>query len=291
MSKLAPFNSAGRVLKRPCKPMPGFPHTIAWNIEDFLNLVSMYGYDAIPEHIDRTDLDALCLYFSGVLPHECMHGYKFNGMLGQGAGGEVHIVCKKDDCAYAAKYVILTDRYGENQYLNEVNIMNKLYTLGIGLQCEEHWICNLPMYNMLRQRFDVHRVAIMVMPLAEYSGSELLERYDFEQVKPLFVNILTTLVSNGIMHRDLKLENMVVYHDALKLIDFGLSWELGTEDLHKGQANWTYETIPAGWDPLFDTRCLIASIKRYYPELQSELDNFMSEMTALLVTTKTVDRS
>jgi hypothetical protein len=278
--KLAPFNTMHSVLKRPCKHQQGYPETIAWNVEEFAKLVSMYGYDAIPEHIDRSDLDALCLHFAGVLPNECMRGYEFKagGKIGQGAGGEVHIVCRKDDCNYAAKYVILN---GEDIYLNEVNIMNKLSQIGIGIPCIENFTCNLPMYNIISQQFEIRRVGIIVMPLAEGSGLELIEQYDFEQLKPIFVGILATLVESGIMHRDLKLENMVVYQGEIKLIDYGLSWEFGTEDLHKGQSNWTFDKIPEGWDPLYDTHCLIQSLKRRSVP-QEQLDSFAKEMKLLV---------
>jgi serine/threonine protein kinase len=144
-----------------------------------------------------------------------MKNYKKLSLLGHGSFGRVYLVSKADK-KYAMKQMVTNCESVINKIVNEVNILK---------HCQHDTIPKLYHHDVKDNTYSI---------IIDYGGQDM---YDYlsqqyyhclsEQQTKLFVNkILRGVIylhANGIIHRDLKLENILILNNNIKIIDFNLS--------------------------------------------------------------------
>jgi|LauGreSuBDMM15SN_2_FD.fasta_scaffold25117_1 serine/threonine protein kinase len=149
--------------------------------------------------------------------------YKFERVLGEGASGQVQMVRhKKTGVRYAMKVI------KKDGGMNDADSM--------GTELEIMKVVRHKNIVCLHELFESSSCIWLILELVQ--GSDLttfissMKHYSESLVAPLFAQILRGvhyLHSQGIVHRDLKLDNIMLHGDVesegalVKLVDFGLS--------------------------------------------------------------------
>ena len=144
-------------------------------------------------------------------------GIKFNKCIGHGHFSHVYKGIYKDKFPVAIK---LIERGDKNLINNEISLLNEL-------NGEPNIV----------QLYEAHRdsYTVLVFELIESIDlSDLLENISLEQVRTLLYKLLIGLAaahSHGIVHRDLKIDNILVTKDleTVKIIDWGCGGRVGRE--------------------------------------------------------------
>lgn len=150
--------------------------------------------------------------------------YEMGHCIGEGGFGKVYLATHKENHKkFAVKYMDISST------LNNASEINSLYS-------EANSLKNLRHKNIidLYQAFIEGKQLIMIMELA--SGGELLDyvqkkgKVDETEARQIIIQICQAIAychSNGVVHRDLKLENVLFLDDpeelSVKVIDFGIS--------------------------------------------------------------------
>jgi len=148
--------------------------------------------------------------------------FEITKFLGKGSFGSVYLVEGRDDKSqyYAAKVYekkfLLQKKCRQESLIYEIRTLTKLKGTSLALQLIE-----------------IHETESEIILLTEYINGPDLSNFihfgDNQSTEELMYNILLSLseiASNGIVHRDLKLANILFENDDLKqvkIIDFGLS--------------------------------------------------------------------
>jgi serine/threonine protein kinase len=171
-------------------------------------------------------------YINNIMSFSPMKNYKFIKILGYGTFGSVLLIYNQSENIYRALKVITKEKISHKSH----NIKSEIYIQSI--------VKNNP---FIVQNYDYFQNEQYIFYIMEYiQGYDLFEcLYSHNINKNILINglsftklnddailfissqliiILEFLLSNNIMHRDLKLENIMLSSDGyIKLIDFNLS--------------------------------------------------------------------
>ena len=105
----------------------------------------------------------------------------------------------------------------------------------------------------------------------EYCGIELLGKIPFNWIIQLR-NILSELNANGIIHRDIRLDNLMVKDEVVKLIDFGWAKFVDEENAIVPPSCLGFPNKPSyGFDDNYSMNCVIRQIQYVLEEKESNL--------------------
>jgi len=158
---------------------------------------------------------------------------------GSGVFGEVHEVCKKDNCDYVMKIIKLqppggqrwSERrqknvpgYTREDFLKEVELQKEAFDLKVAPEVIDSWICEDPLIGV-----------IIMTALQRALGDVIRDSTVKEEEKVKYIKdrsqILRILAKNNIVHGDDHLNNFMI-DDAgkLKIIDFGQAKKIVRRD-------------------------------------------------------------
>lgn len=132
--------------------------------------------------------------------------------IGQGTSGNVHIIQDKyTGKTYALKTVLKKCNYSDNQTRSEIEIHSKLNHPNI-LKMYGWFEDDKRFYMILEQaKSDLYKTRQI----------EVITRKKAIQIVLKIISALKYLHSQGFIHRDIKLENILMVGDEPKLADFG----------------------------------------------------------------------
>jgi serine/threonine protein kinase len=186
------------------------------------------------------------------IPKEHLRGYSFVEEIAYG----VFLMKDQQFESVVGKFIRLTTFKDEVAFKNEVDIMEKFSKITVPVITS--WICEYDHINRFTEVEERVKYGVIIMPLGQpLSKNDIIE--NVSDIK----DILSYMKRYGLMHRDLKVENLLMYEGHIKVIDFGLSLLYGTVDVNEGEINFTYEVIPSFWSPTYDTKTLAESFQQY----------------------------
>lgn len=189
--------------------------------------------------------------------------------LGQGGTGKTvllydqmiddHFVCKK----YSPFYEDDQEKYYDN-FINEIKILHKIYHLNV-----------VRVFNYYLYPDQVTGYIIMEFIDGEDISVHLQNNPDrFQSLFLQAIEGFKYLEENGILHRDIRPENILVTKDGvLKIIDFGFGKvsKLEKKDTKSIFLNWRY-TIPSEFsNSIYDQRSDVYFIGKLFEEIKNEL--------------------
>lgn len=154
------------------------------------------------------------------IPETTLEHYKFVKLIGKGAFGKVSLGIHKLTGKYVAIKTIdkehLKDEFSKRKVLREIYILKKIKHVNV---------------IRLLEVFESPKQVLMVM---EYAGGGDLLHYvkqkkylSEEEARPIFRQIVYGLAhihSRNVLHRDIKLDNILLDSDGgVKICDFGVS--------------------------------------------------------------------
>ncbi|MEX0944142.1 MAG: protein kinase family protein [Balneolaceae bacterium] len=203
--------------------------------------------------------------------------------LGQGGTGKTALlydqiidelfVCKK----YSPYYEDDQEKYYDN-FIDEIKILHKIYHSNV-----------VRVFNYYLYPCQVTGYIIMEFIDGVDITSYLKNNPDrFQSLFLQAIEGFKYLEENGILHRDIRPENMLVTNDGvLKIIDFGFGKvsEIEKENIKSISLNWRY-TIPSEFsNSLYDHRSDVYFIGKLFEEIRNELqiqnfrfDSILKEM-------------
>lgn len=154
-------------------------------------------------------------------PVDDMNDYVLLNTLGQGSFGKVKLAYDKHhpEKEYAIKLI------------EKIKLRKNSYEYSIRRECQIMTLLHHPNIAVCYEFFETNIYHCLVMEYVE--GGELFDyviqkvRLNEEEAQHLFRQLLSALIychKHHVMHRDLKMENLLIDHNkTLKIIDFGLS--------------------------------------------------------------------
>jgi len=148
-------------------------------------------------------------------------------LLGEGAAGAVFLVkdLKNDEKLVALKILTNTEAFDENtfqRFLDELHFAQSVDHPNI-----------VTAYDFIKMNDSIAYTMEYVEgeDLASLIDTRLLSYEEIDRVMTQLLSALGELHSQGIMHRDIKLENVLISkHGVAKLVDLGLMKRLNTEN-------------------------------------------------------------
>ncbi len=158
---------------------------------------------------------------------------------GSGVFGEVHEVCKKDNCDYVMKIIKLKPPGGERwserrlqnvpgytreNFLKEVELQKEAFDLKVAPEIIDSWICENPL------------IGVIIMPalqrtLSDVIGDSTVKEEEKEKYIKDGSQILHILAKNNIVHGDAHLSNFMIDDTGkLNIIDFGQAKKIVRRD-------------------------------------------------------------
>lgn len=153
---------------------------------------------------------------------------KYNAikMIGKGSFARVYLVENKDTLeqfavkAFAKEY-LLSQQKGKESLVNEIDLMRELQHPNLIQFIELH-----------ESKNSVYLVLELLKGGELYNQVTMMKHLSIRQIQKIMFDILSglsCLASKGIMHRDLKLENLILKNESdidgnqVKIVDFGLA--------------------------------------------------------------------
>lgn len=157
---------------------------------------------------------------------ECLNDVILQNNIDNGTNSNIYGACIKDDCKYILRITEFEKDYESrfNNFEEEVEIMNKMYELGVGPKLIRSWKCEVTRKNrildiglMLIEKYDTD--------LKKYSKN--ITNNDFEKINKMIEKIH----DNGYIHGDLHPKNIILKINKdgiedIKIIDYSTTFHV-----------------------------------------------------------------